>query len=453
VLPPMKNLRFFVVSIVLFAAIPISFWTIATEGQDHKYTTLTNAQVQEMLNKVLADIKENYYDPNFHGVDLDQQFEHDRKLVTSAKSQDEALLYVAAAVESLGDSHTHFRPPVRPYGVDYGWMMQAVGDSACYVTHVRPESDAAAKGLHAGDLMVSINGIPVTREDINNMEFSYRVFPQSGFHLTVRSMEGTEKNLTAMAKIIQGQAMVTHTDVMAWGRANRGKEPKDRSKYHEMSKQALFWKLPDFIVDPHEVDGILNKARSFHAVVLDLRGNPGGLVRAEEKFVGGFFDHDVKLGDRKGRKELSPAIAKTRGGKAFGGQLIVLVDGKSASAAEIFARVVQIEKRGIVLGDRSGGRVMESRVFVHAVPLDRVNVSQYSVNIAVADLTMADGKSLERAGVIPDERILPTPADIAAGSDPVLARAAALAGITMTPEEAGKIFPFEWPDERMPEIH
>ncbi len=76
-------------------------------------------------------------------------------------------------------------------------------------------------------------------------------------------------------------------------------------------------------MDPEEVDGIVNRARSFQAVVLDLRGNPGGLVRAEEKFVGGFFDHDVKLGDRTGRAKLSTAIAKTRGGKAFAGKLIV----------------------------------------------------------------------------------------------------------------------------------
>jgi C-terminal processing protease CtpA/Prc len=171
-----------------------------------------------------------------------------------------------------------------------------------------------------------------------------------------------------------------------------------------------------------------------------------------ENFLGGFFDHDVKIDDRKGRKELKPEIAKTRGRKAFSGKLIVLVDSKSMSAAEIFARVIQLEKRGAVLGDRTAGAVMESKRFVHAVELDRTNVTQYGAMVTVADLIMADGKTLENVGVTPDERILPTPADMAAGRDPVLARAAALAGVKMTPEEAGKIFPFEWPKERMPEM-
>ena len=57
---------------------------------------------------------------------------------------------------------------------------------------------------------------------------------------------------------------------------------------------------------------------------------------------------------------------------------------------------------------------------------------------------MPDGRSLEGAGVVPDELMLPTGVDLAAGRDPVLARAAALAGIELDARAAGGLFPFEW---------
>lgn len=71
-------------------------------------------------------------------------------------------------------------------------------------------------------------------------------------------------------------------------------------------------------------------------------------------------------------------------------------------------------------------------------------VSFFGASITEADLIMTDGKSLEKTGVTPDETLLPKADEIAAGKDPVLARAFAVLGANLDAAEAGKMFPFEW---------
>lgn len=106
-------------------------------------------------------------------------------------------------------------------------------------------------------------------------------------------------------------------------------------------------------------------------------------------------------------------------------------------------KMIQIEKRGTVIGDRSAGAVMTSLFFSHTLGQDfygRGSIAFYGTSITVADFKMSDGFSLEKIGVTPDETLLPTGADLAVGRDPVLARAITLLGGTMTAEQAGTFY-------------
>jgi len=156
------------------------------------------------------------------------------------------------------------------------------------------------------------------------------------------------------------------------------------------------------------------------------------------------FDKDVKMADRIGRKETKPEIAKPMH-NPFTGKVVVLMDAESASASEIFARVIQLEKRGIVMGDQSSGSVMEARHYSEQTGTETAVF--YGASITESNLVMSDGKSLEHTGVTPDEVVLPSAQDMASGRDPVLAHAAETLGVKITAEDAGKIFPYEWRPE------
>jgi carboxyl-terminal processing protease len=262
--------------------------------------------------------------------------------------------------------------------------------------------------------------------------------------LVVKRPDGKEAELTILAKIQRHKRLMdlTGQDIFELIRQGENAEHFNRQRFVEFDKDLLIWKMPQFDMDEGQVDEIMGRVRKHKALILDLRGNPGGAVDTLQRLAGHFFDHDVKIADLKGRKEMKPQLAKTRGDKTFKGQVVVLIDSRSASAAEIFSRLLQLEKRGTVLGDRSAGAVMQSRHFPHELGIDIV--AFWGISITDADVIMADGKSLEKTGVSPDEVILPSAVDLAAGRDPVMARAADLVGIKLEADKAGALFPIEW---------
>ena len=118
----------------------------------------------------------------------------------------------------------------------------------------------------------------------------------------------------------------------------------------------------------------------------------------------------------------------------------MLVDADSGSASELLARTVPRAHRGTVIGDRTAGTVMVAR-HTTLVAGAGENVVPYEVSVTVADIVMPDGGRLELIGVEPDLKVLPSAEDLAAGRDPVLAQALALAGRTMDAAAVGTLLP------------
>lgn len=397
-----------------------------------------------MLQLMKDYLKEFYYDPKYHGIDLDVRFKTAEEKIKEAVNIGQILGIVAQSMADLNDSHTFFVPPPRPVDVEYGWKMQMIGDT-CYVVGVKQGSDAEAQGLKPGDEVLSLDGFRPNRSTIWKMEYNYNVLrPQPGKRIVVRTPDGSERELALKASVEKKPKQINLTELYNEIYEEREDEKK-LPRYVHVNSDLFIWKLREFGLTESKVDDMMNLARQHKSLILDLRGNGGGYVITLKRLVGYVIDHDLTVGDIVRRKETKPLKVKTRGDKAFKGQLIVLVDSNSGSAAELFARIMQLEKRAKVIGDRTAGAVMLA-IFRPGLlgDMSSGNMIPYGASVTDADIIMSDGKSMEHIGVTPDELLLPSASDLAGQRDPVLSRAAELAGVSLDPEKAGKLFPVEW---------
>ena len=426
--------------LLLLAALPPG-------GRAQSISGLDRDRARGMLDVIKKTLKDDYYDPTYRGMDVEARFKVAKEKIGEVRTLGQAFAVIAQTLVDLNDSHTVFLPPPRAARVEYGWRMQMVGERV-YIVAVRPGSDAEKQGVKEGDEVLSVDGFRPTRDNLWKMTYRYfALAPAASVRFELQSPGGERRVLDVKAKVTPLKRVLdfrgdgSMEDILTYIREAENAEHYTRHRYYEETGGVMIWRMPNFYDDDEGVDRMMNRVKKHKALILDLRGNPGGYIRTLERLAGHFFDRDVKIADLKARKERKPMTARAQG-SPFKGQLVVLLDSRSGSSAELFARLVQLEKRGTVVGDRSAGKVMQSRL--HPFEMGAGSVINYAVSITDADLIMADGKSLEHTGVTPDETVLPTGADLAARLDPALARTAALVGLALTPEKAGALFPVEW---------
>jgi carboxyl-terminal processing protease len=431
-------------ALVAAALVALPAWTprplAAQEGQ------LTREMMErglQMLAQVRKDLQQSYYDSTFGGVDMmGAKYEQAEASLRAAKDNNQLLGAIAQYVSELRDSHTKFWPPAHVAQVNYGFGTRFVGDSL-YVTVVGKGSDAEAKGLRVGDVVLRWDAFKPDRSNFWMVEYIYTTLsPRPGIKLTVRGPGESPREVLAMAKITKGERVADYTDINRVARLFQEMEDDERSVKHfskALGDSILLWRFAAFYGEDNEnLDEMMKRAKKYRALVVDLRNNGGGSGATLEYFVSKFFDRDVTIGTQITRRGKRQWIAKATDKDPYRGMLVILLNANSASASEVSARALQQEGRAIIVGDRSKGAVVGSSTLWHTV--GHTKVLSYGVQVSFIDLVMPDGVRLENTGVTPDHLVLPTGADIAAGRDPQMTKALALAGYTITPEAAARIW-------------
>ena len=149
----------------------------------------------EMLADIQRVLTEQYYDPSFHGIDLNERFRIAKERIKDLQTNAQIFRVIAQAVLDLNDSHTIFIPPLHYNRMEYGFSLQMVGN-VCHVVNVKHGSDAEAQGLTDGDVATSVVNIAPTRDTLWKIEYLlYRLEPEPVVKLTVQDANESSRTI------------------------------------------------------------------------------------------------------------------------------------------------------------------------------------------------------------------------------------------------------------------
>lgn len=260
---------------------------------------------------------------------------------------------------------------------------------------------AAEAGLKSGDIITGINRVSIVGMSMANSVDLMKGNSGSAVQLRIVRNGGSPRNVSLVRRTIQ---LFTVND-------SRILPGTDKVAYLNLSQFGP--------KSTAEMDQALTQLYNsgMKSLILDLRGNPGGLLNVCVDITNRFLPCGTIV-STKGRLSSDNMLETASFSRTWSTPLVVLVDGDSASASEILAAAVQDNKRGIVVGEKSYGKGTVQTHF----PLSSISGN---LRLTTARFYSPNGKAMSGQGVTPDVRI--TDADGPANGDRILNEAVTIA--------------------------
>jgi carboxyl-terminal processing protease len=253
-----------------------------------------------------------------------------------------------------------------------GVWIRADPDGSMLVASVQPSSPAASAGLRAGDRLVSVAGHSVSGESVAEVTGELR--GADGTSVVLGYRRGTDSRTVTVRR-----EQMAASDVVV-----------DR-----LSHGVLRVKVAAFSRGVGaQVRAALQNDPTAHVggVLLDLRGDPGGLVDEAVQVAGAFLDGGPVVTYQQ-RGSGSHTLDATVGGDTTT-PLVVLVDGGTASAAEIVAGALQDRDRAVVIGARTFGK--------GSVQKPSTLADGSALELTVGRYLTPGGRAIDGIGIDPD---------------------------------------------------
>ena len=370
------------VSIGLVLGLTLSLGSVVLADRDVKSTSSLPWDEARLLAEVLERVKRDYVD------DVD-----DARLIEAAIRGMVADLDPHSAYLDP-DEYEEIRVSTTGNYSGVGLEVSVEEDRVVVITPIEG-SPADQAGILQGDVVISVDGMPVDAKDLNDTVARLRGVPGSGVQLGVLRAPD-EAPLTY--ELVRARVQVS-------------------SVRHELLEGEIgYVRISHFsettAPDLREAVSALRQdaGGELSGLVVDLRNNPGGVLEAAGEVADAFLDGGVivsadgRVSDARFRLEAEP------GDIMGGGPVTLLVNGGSASASEIVAGALQDHGRARVVGEPTFGKGSVQTV----MPLSRGR----AIKLTTSRYYTPSGRSIHKRGIAPDV-VAALPENVPADGSPI----------------------------------
>jgi carboxyl-terminal processing protease len=304
---------------------------------------------------------------------------------------DSKLIYGAAQgmVDAIGDTgHSVFLDPEKTAEFEQSSQGQFVGigvevDTRCgdlVVTSTMPDSPARAAGLKPGDIISAVNDVPT--QGLNTSELRDLILGKEGDQLTL-TIDRPDQPAPLKVEVVR---KAINVDEVTW------RWLPDKTVQMRVTQF-------DLGVNQQVRDALHTiKEQGAQRLILDLRGNPGGLVSEVIGVASQFMDEGSTVYEEEGRDDVAKPL-RTVGhqGEWLDLALVVLVDKESASGAEVLAAALHDNGRAQLVGETTFGTGTVLSTFPQA--------DGSSLVLGTAFWLTPHGERMWKEGVKPDETV------------------------------------------------
>lgn len=374
-----KEIFIFVVAVITLFGLNKAFMTTPEYSENTEMINHKHVSSEKLVDNVWKIVKENYYDSTMNHQNWNRwKNRYDGKI----KTDEDAKIAIETMLASLDDPYSRFmsKQDYSEQNTSINSKITGIGVNIStnagkvHIVNVIEGTPAQNANLQAGDIILDIDG-----KDAGGMSVSEVAN-------LVRGPENTFVQLT----ILRNSDKFTKRIMR--------KEIKIKTVKSSVENKIGYIQITSFIgsTTPNEFLEAIEKTKNAEGLVIDLRGNTGGLL-PNAVFIANLFIPDGKIVSIVGRNGYKYDIQAQATDFEIDKPLVVLIDGGSASASEILSGALKDYHKAKLVGTTTFGKGMVQRI----IPLE----NETGLNLTVAKYLTPAGTDINKKGIKPDVEV------------------------------------------------